>query len=402
MSLIVQKYGGSSLADAERLNAVADHVLRTRARGHDVVVVVSAMGDSTRRLLDSAGAVTDAPSLRELDVLVSTGEQRSMSLLAMALQARGADAVSLTGAQCGIRTNGRHFSAAIESVDPDRVRGELGRGRIVVAAGFQGVSAAGELTTLGLGGSDTTGVALAAALNAERCEICTDVDGVYTADPRMVPEARRIDAISHTEMIELARHGAAVLNRRSVEYARDHGVQVRVRSSFEPERPGTMIRDVSREGEPRPVGIASHESLLPVAIRDRDGGVDRRGDRVLELLGRSDIFLDRTHDDGNRRTLLISTDDVPDPKAFSARLRAEHGDSVEVLSERGSVSAVGLGLGDHDALANASQRSVEAAGISLHQQYRDSHSLTCLVRPTTVSRAMNLFHDYLDHEREAA
>lgn len=402
MSIIVQKYGGSSLADAERFRAVAGHVLAAREQGHDVVVVVSAMGDTTRQLLDRADAITDSPPLRELDILLGTGEQMSMSLLAMALRERGAEAVSLTGGQCGIRTDGCHFSASIESVEPERIRRELDHGRIVVAAGYQGLGPGDELTTLGLGGSDTTGVALAAALDAERCDICTDVDGVYSADPRVVPDARRIDELSHTEMVELARHGAGVLNPRSIEYARDHGVEVHVRSSFEPERPGTVIRDLSRDGEPRAVGIASHDALVPVTVTGDDGGAARTGDRVLDALGRDDVFLDRTRDGGSRRDLLIPAEDIADPEGFTERVTAEHGDSVRVLPERGSVSAIGLGLGRHDPLAAAPRRDAEEAGISLLGHYRDRHAVTCVVPTSAVTRTMNLFHDRLREDGEAA
>lgn len=401
MSIIVQKYGGSSLATEKHIEGVARRVLRAREAGDDVVVVVSAMGSTTNDLLGLAGRVADDPSPRELDVLLSTGECVSMSLLCMALQRLGVDAVSLTGAQGGIRTSGDHFNAEIEQVDPARVRAELAAGRIVVVAGYQGEGPQRDITTLGIGGSDITAVALAAALDAERCEICSDVDGVYSADPRVVDDAYRIDELSYAEMIELARHGASVLNPRAVIHARKHGVEIHACSTFEPAAGGTVVRDLSYDGEPRVVGVASHDAVLPVVVHGRGREARELGDAVLDRLGKDDVFLDHTDESARRRELLIPADDVADPRAFTRKVRDAFGDRVDIEPERGSVSAVGLGVGDADALKSASRTHSESAGIRLHGDYSGEHSFTCVVPPKQVEQTMNLLHERLAAEPES-
>jgi aspartate kinase len=233
MSLIVQKYGGTSVGTVERIESVADKVMGWRENGHDVVVVVSAMSGETNRLLEMAKAIQEQPVPRELDVLLSTGEQVTIALLSMALEKRGCAARSYTGHQVHIRTDSVHNKARIIDIDDTRIRKDLEKGRVVVVAGFQGMDEAGNITTLGRGGSDTSAVALAAALKADECQIYTDVDGVYTTDPRVVPEARRLDHITYEEMLEMASLGAKVLQIRSVEFASKYGVPLRVLSSFE-------------------------------------------------------------------------------------------------------------------------------------------------------------------------
>src|SRR5213082_4124909 len=231
MSIVVQKYGGSSVADVTRIRLVAERVMRTRREGHNLVVVVSAMGDTTDDLLALAKQVSPNPDRRELDMLLTAGERISMALLSMAIRELGGDAISFTGSQSGIITNDRHVDARIIEVRPFRVQDELARGKIVVIAGYQGVSYRREVTTLGRGGSDTTAVAMAAALDAEYCEICSDVGGVYSADPRVVPEAKRLDAISYDEMQELAEHGAKVLNAQAVEWAKREKIVIYARAT---------------------------------------------------------------------------------------------------------------------------------------------------------------------------
>src|ERR1700729_1898960 len=229
MSIVVQKYGGSSVADTNKLQRVAERVMQTRAAGHDVVVVVSAMGNTTDELLALAKTISPNPDRRELDMLLSAGERISMALLSMAIRELGGDAISFPGSQSGIVTNDRHIDARIIEVRPFRVQDELARGRIVVIAGYQGVSYRREVTTLGRGGSDTTAIAMAAALDADWCEICSDVDGVYTADPRVVPAARRVGTLSYEEMQELAESGARVLNAQAIEFAKERGIAIYAR-----------------------------------------------------------------------------------------------------------------------------------------------------------------------------
>ena len=240
MGILVQKYGGSSLASAERIRAVAERIVSSREDGRPIVVVVSAMGDTTDDLIKLAYQLADEPDNRELDLLLSTGETISCTLMAMTLRHLGYDAISLTGAQAGIKTEAIHTKARIVAVDPSRLHRELAAGRIVVVAGFQGINEEFDITTLGRGGSDTTAVAMAAILNADLCEIYTDVDGVYTADPRVAPRARKLDEISYEEMLELAQHGARVMHSRAVELGSVYGVPILVRSSFNHE-PGTLI-----------------------------------------------------------------------------------------------------------------------------------------------------------------
>ena len=240
MAIVVQKYGGSSVADLQKLRKVAERVMQTRKQGHDVVVVVSAMGDTTDELLTMAKQVSSSPDRRELDMLLTAGERISMALLSIAIRELGGNAISFTGSQSGIITNDRHVDARIIEVRPFRVQDELARGKIVVVAGFQGVSYRREVTTLGRGGSDTTAVAMAAALNAEYCEICSDVDGVYSADPRVVPAARRIGTLSYEETQEMAESGAKVLNAQAVEFAKEKGIAIYARATNGP-LPGSIL-----------------------------------------------------------------------------------------------------------------------------------------------------------------
>ena len=267
MGIIVQKYGGSSVADVEKIGRVAARVAQTRAGGHPVVVVVSAMGDTTDELLALARKVTEDPHRRELDMLLTAGERISMALLGMALHARGVDAVSFTGSQSGIITDGAHNNARIVEVRPVRILEALDRGKVVIVAGYQGVSREKEVTTLGRGGSDTTAVALAAALQAEVCEICSDVDGVFSADPRIVTNARRLSELSHEEMQELALAGAKVLNAQAVEFARDRGIVIHARSTFQ-SGPGTLVKK-SAARELRISGVALDADVLVVRGADR-------------------------------------------------------------------------------------------------------------------------------------
>src|SRR5499426_1303225 len=268
MGVIVQKYGGSSVADVQKLRTVAGRIMRTRQLGHQVVVVVSAMGDTTDELLTLAKKVSANPDRRELDMLLSAGERIAIAILSMAIREQGGDAISFTGSQSGIITNDRHVDARIIEVRPFRVQDELSRGKVVVIAGYQGVSYRKEVTTLGRGGSDTTAVAMAAALGAEYCEICSDVDGVYTADPRVVPAARRIATPSYEETQELAEAGAKVLNAQAVEFAKEKGIVIYARATSgalpgaDPTADGTVVRRHPPRLPGTVVGVASERDVL--------------------------------------------------------------------------------------------------------------------------------------------
>src|SRR5947209_11179147 len=268
MSVVVQKYGGSSVADVGKMQRVADRVMATKRAGHDVVVVVSAMGDTTDDLLALAKQVSPNPDRRELDMLLTAGERISMALLSIAIRELGGDAISFTGSQWGIITNDRHVDARIIEVRPFRVQDELARGKIVVIAGYQGVSYRREVTTLGRGGSDTTAVAMAAALGAEYCEICSDVDGVYSADPRVAPSAHRIGTLTYEETQELAESGAKVLNAQAVEFAKEKGIAIYARATAsplpgaDPSADGTVVRRFPPRMPGVVVGVASEKDVL--------------------------------------------------------------------------------------------------------------------------------------------
>ena len=359
LGIVVQKYGGSSVADPERLGKVADRVASTVAGGRRVVVVVSAMGKTTDELLALARSVTAEPPRRELDMLLSTGERISMALLAMALEARGLSAISFTGSQSGILTNDRHSGARIIEVRPVRIEDELERGKVVIVAGFQGMSYTREITTLGRGGSDTTAVALAAALGAD-CEIYSDVDGVYSADPRVVPEARRLDAIGYEEMQELAEHGAKVLNAQAVEWARRAQVVIHARATNGPlsnppeTRIGGKASSVAATGELR---VASH-ALAVTGAR-----------RVTRVVGGNDTL--GILDDERVRVrhfcascVRLVRDDVPDWPRIERRLV----DGGAQVSELGEVTVVGPDVGGdarllRRALASAGQAGGEPLGF---------------------------------------
>src|SRR5262247_3647476 len=315
MAVIVQKYGGSSVADLGKLKRVAERVMKTRQLGHDVVVVVSAMGDTTDDLLGMAKKVSANPHRRELDMLLSAGERISMALLSLAIHELGGDAISFTGSQSGIITNDRHVDARIIEVRPFRVQDELARGKIVVVAGYQGVSYRREVTTLGRGGSDTTAVAMAAALGAEYCEICSDVDGVYTADPRVVPQARRIGTLSYEETQELAESGAKVLNAQAVEFAKERGIAIYARATAsplpgaDPTADGTVVREHPSRAPGSVVGVASERDVL---VLDADTGASD----VLTLLDERSVSGKQLHVFHDRTTVVISRENMHDEGQF--------------------------------------------------------------------------------------
>jgi aspartate kinase len=354
-SIVVQKYGGSSVADTARIKRVAERVVRTRAAGKQVVVVVSAMGKTTDELLKKAYEVAAAPSRRELDMLLSCGERASMALLSMAVQELGHDSISLTGSQCGIITNDRHSGARIIEVRPIRVQDELDKGRIVIVAGFQGVSYKREVTTLGRGGSDTTAVALAAALRAEYCEICSDVDGVYTGDPRVVDAATLLQAISCDEMLELASHGAKVLHAGCVEIARRTGIALYARATAGGGE-GTRIDLVGAGENVDAVGVTGQKKLVRVRSRG-EGCVDR----VLAAASAAGVPALHLDTDMESADVWFSLDDVPDWPAIRDRIRQD----LEVLEGVGAVSVVGDGIGGNPARLESTRAVARAAEIEI-------------------------------------
>ena len=309
MSIIVQKYGGSSVSDVDKIHKVAALVVETKRRGHDVVVVVSAMGKTTDQLLQLAREVDESPPRRELDMLLSTGERITMALLSMAIQKRGIDAISFTGSQSGIITNDRHSDARIIDVRPHRVEDELARGRVVIVAGYQGMSYKREITTLGRGGSDTTALAMAAALNATHAEIYSDVDGIYSADPRQVPEARHLPAVGYDEMQQMSEAGAKVLHAQAVEFARRARISIVARSTFAPGRE-SVIRDLEPGDAPRAVvgqaGLA-RVRLSAGAATSASDSPERITEALAYLQSRAAVVRDVHADEGGARFYVVAS-----------------------------------------------------------------------------------------------
>ncbi len=397
MPVLVQKYGGTSVGTPERIEAVADRIVRTKAAGHDLLVVVSAMGETTDHLLDLARAITPKPPRRELDMLLTAGERISMALLAMALHKRGAHAASFTGSQSGILTDGGHGEARIADVRPTRLREELGRGTIIIVAGFQGVSPAKEITTLGRGGSDTSAVALAAAFDAAACEIYTDVAGVYTADPRRVPDARLIPNLSYRAMAALAHLGAQVLHARSVDLAAKYRVPLWVKSSFGEEE-GTLVdgRDTPMEG-PHVTGLAHKSNVALVELRGADPAQDAAR-AALELLERAGVPLKLLALESNKvercRLAWIA------PDADAERLD-ELWESVEPPPGRWTfhvhrglalVSIVGHALADRASFALEAARRLDAAEVGVRAMRVDAMSISFVVPKTAVEGAVQALH----------
>lgn len=356
--IVVQKYGGSSVADAEKIRLVAKRIARTKASGKKVVVVVSAMGKTTNQLIEKAKLISPSPSRRELDMLLTCGERESMALLSMACAEEGLEAISFTGSQAGILTNDRHSGARIVEVRPFRIEDELDHGRVVIVAGFQGVSYKREITTLGRGGSDTTAVALAGALRADYCEICSDVDGVYTADPRVVDAAQLLHAISHDEMLELAAQGAKVLHDASVEFARKSGIALYARATNK-DGGGTRV-DFAIEREREVAAVTGQSSLIRVRA---SGGA--AVEHCLQILEAASIPLTHLDLEGKELRAWFTVADVPDWAAVKARLENVLGKDLE-LGEEGAVTMVGYGIGGNPSLINRARASAVSAGVPIN------------------------------------
>ncbi|HJL19331.1 MAG TPA: aspartate kinase [Sandaracinaceae bacterium LLY-WYZ-13_1] len=396
--IVVQKYGGSSVATIEKLQGVARKIVETRREGWDVVVVVSAMGKTTDDLVSKARALSQEPPHREMDMLLSSGERISMSLLSMAVQELGAPAVSLTGSQSGILTNDVHANARIIEVRPFRIQDELEKGRVVIVAGFQGASYRREVTTLGRGGSDTTAVALAASLDAEHCDIFSDVDGVYSADPRVCEDALRLDQLCYEEMQELARQGARVLNAQAVEFARRHDIAIYARSTFggpnhtRVERvddgPQERLRELNAHGV---TGVTGRKDLLRVLCEG-----DACGDcapEVLEALRDCDVLSSGVEPHRHRLDLVVATENVADPAAFALELERRFDDGgLQVVGGLGSVSAVGLGVGDKPAALLEALGALREDGIDVVTSFTSREALTCLVDVEKVDEAVKTLH----------
>ncbi|MDQ3293861.1 MAG: aspartate kinase [Actinomycetota bacterium] len=402
MALLVMKFGGTSVADAERIKRVAERIVTARRDGNSVVVVVSAMGDSTDELLDLAKQVSPLPPGREMDMLLTAGERISMALLAMAISALGFEARSFTGSQAGVITTSAHGRARIIDVTPGRIRTALDEGAIAIVAGFQGVSQdTKDITTLGRGGSDTTAVALAAALGADICEIYTDVDGVYTADPRIVPNARRLDNVCYEEMLELAACGAKILMLRCVEYARRYGIPVRVRSSFS-QLPGTLV---SGSMEDLPVeqaiiaGVAhdrSEAKVTVVGVPDKPGEAAAIFRALADAEINIDMIVQNVSAAATGRTDISFTLPVPDgPAAIAALHKVQGGigfDNLLYDDHIGKVSLVGAGMRTHPGVSATFFAALADAGVNVEIISTSEIRISVICRDTDLDPAVRAVH----------
>ena len=397
MKIIIQKYGGSSVATIEALKKVATRVVQTKRLGYAVVVVVSAMGRSTDELVQVSRQMSPKPARRELDALLATGEMVSMSLLAMAINDCGERAVSLNAAQCGIFTNDVHSNARITEVDPMRMHEHLQNGEIVVVAGFQGTTSNGDLTTLGRGGSDTTAVALAAALNAEQCEIYTDVTGVWTADPLTVPQARHLKELGTAEMQEFAWTGAKVLKAEAVEFAGTNNVPIVVRSTFEAGQetwvyPPACAPQTFRPRRPEVAGVAGRKDVIRIGLSSTDFG-NGYGELIFDLISDFDLILGATGSASEAVDILISNREIPNAAAFALDLRTRFGHRVALTDRLGLISIVGFGLGTRPTFFLSASKLLSQANISVMKSFTTRESLCFVVPANQVDEGVRLMHD---------
>src|SRR5438034_2756472 len=409
MPIIVQKYGGSSVADVSRIRKVAERVMQTRREGHDVVVVVSAMGKTTDELLALAKQVSPNPSRRELDMLLTSGERIAMALLSMAIRELGGDAISFTGSQSGIITNDRHVDARIIEVRPFRVQDELARGKIVVIAGYQGVSYRREVTTLGRGGSDTTAVAMAAAVGADYCEICSDVDGVYTADPRVVPAARRIGTLSYEETQELAESGAKVLNAQAVEFAKEKGLAIYARATAgplpgaDPSADGTVVRRHPPRMPGTVVGVASERDIIVVHAHGGPAAPTLRPQELLALLDEHRVGGKQLHVTGDGRlTLVISRENLHEEARVRAALTSRFGDAVRIDDQLGALSVVGAGINASFENVRRGSDALTAAAIVPAGVSTSSFRITWMIERAKLDAAVRLMHQTFIEAQQSA
>jgi aspartate kinase len=400
MPVVVQKYGGTSVADPTRINAVADLVEASRRSGNDVVVVVSAMGQTTDELIALAADISPKPPPREMDMLLSAGERISMALLAMALDVRGIPAVSYTGSQAGILTDSSHGEARIKEITGQRVKQSLADGKVVIVAGFQGVDPdSKEVTTLGRGGSDATAVALAAALGADACEIYTDVDGVYTADPRIVSNARKLNEVSFDEMLELSGAGAGVLMSRSVEFGRRFNIPIHVRSSLSGQV-GTWVKETTME-QAIISGIAHDRSEAKVSVirlPDRPGVAATVFGPLADAGVNVDMIVQNiAHDGTTDISFTVPRSQVEEAERIARDVAVEVGAlSVDVDLEIGKVSLVGAGMRSHPGVAAHAFRALAEAGINIEMISTSTIRISCVVRADQVEKAVQALHDAFD------
>lgn len=395
--LIVQKYGGSSVADTDKIAKVADRIAKQKKRGYNVVVVVSALGDTTDSLIGLAQKITDSPSEREMDMLMSTGEQISVALLAMALHKLGLEAISFTGAQVGIITDASHTKAKIIDINSRRIESELKKGKIVIVAGFQGATISDDITTLGRGGSNLTAVALAKVLKASVCEMCTDVEGVYTADPRIVPKARKLSRISYEEMLELASAGAQVLQPRSIEVAKKFNVLIHIRSSFS-EREGTIISKEVKAMEDIVVsGVAINKNEAKITIcdvPDKPGIAARIFKRIAEANINIDMIIQNVSRTGyTDLSFTVMDRDLRKTLKTAAQVAKSIGASdVECNDNIAKLSIVGIGMRSHSGIASRMFAALARNKINIEMISTSEIKISCVINKKSAAKAVRAVH----------
>jgi len=406
MALIVQKYGGTSVGTTARIKRVAKRIVETRKKGNQVVVVVSAMGKTTDKLIELAKKITPNPKGRELDMLMATGEQASSALLAMAIHDLGEEAISLTGPQVGILTDSAHTKAKILKINTKRIWEELRKGNIVIVAGFQGADYQNNITTLGRGGSDTTAVALAAALKADICEIYTDVEGVYTADPRIVPEARKIDVITYEEMLELAGAGAKVLQSRAVEFASKYNVKIHVKSSFSKKEGTVVMKEVKSMEDVLVRGVALSKNQAKISI---DGVPDVPGTaaKIFTALANENINIDLIvqgapdAEGKSEITFTVSRDEADKAVEIMEKVKEELGAKrVTCDKEVAKVSIVGVGMRTHPGVAARMFSALAKENINIELISTSEILISCLVREKEGEKAVKILHKEFELEKE--
>lgn len=403
MPVIVQKYGGTSVGDTDRIQSVARRICAAHEGGYQVVAVVSAMGDSTDGLLQMAHEISADPPVRELDMLMSTGERISVALLAMAIHELGHEAISLSGSQAGIRTDTLHTKARITGIEVTRLRDTLESGRIALVAGFQGMSPDEDITTLGRGGSDTTAVAIAAALEADECEIYTDVDGVYTADPNIVPDARKIETVSYEEMLEMAATGAEVLMLRSVEYAQKYSVPLHVRSSFT-DKPGTLVRKEDEQMEKAVVSAVSHTTdeskLTLLRVPDKPGIAATVFGALADENVNVDMILQNVSEQGTTDiSFTVMQAELPAAQRALDRITDELGVAYVIGEQMGKVSIIGAGMKSYPGVAARMFRTLADNGINIEMISTSSIKVSCVIERDRVADAVKALHGEFELEK---
>ncbi|MBK9099814.1 MAG: aspartate kinase [bacterium] len=394
MKLIVQKYGGSSVADVDKLKKIASMIAAVKKQGIDVVVVVSAMGKTTNQLIEMAKTISPDPPRREMDMLLSTGERTSMALLCIALHEEGIESISLTGSQAGIITNDRHNDARVIEVRPIRVLDELDKGKVVVIGGFQGVSYKRDITTLGRGGSDTSAVALAAALKAERCEIYSDVDGVYTTDPNIVKEARHLPEISYQQIQEMAEAGAKVLNAQAVQFAKEEKITLYARDTFNPGKE-TIIKDVSKKELSGVLAVVYEKEIVRVFVHDAD-----KIDWVLEYLESRQIPIKEFQvsgiagDKGYKCSFIISTNNLYNWDKIKEDLEQQLRDGIYINESLAALSIIGEGFSRNNDALIKTMKLLDSKGINYYGVNTTSFRISLLIEKNLLEGAVALCHDY--------